>query len=297
MIDDGSSRRHRRPSPGPSARRLPGLQVLRNEIAGRTGVRAQPGTRPGRRSLPRLPRRRRLAGPRPPGSDGRRRSRRSTSTSCAPTTCRPTDGRRVVVRAPEARRERVLDPRYVDPADDDLDDGRLLLRLGRHLRPADRAPAAVSRTVCSPPRTVPGAGGCTCRRARTPSPVRPGILYRRGHHDLADPDPRPSTAGLPAGLRAGLRPGAAVIGRRSRWWPKATRMFLAVLAHHVGRLQQMTPRTGAISPPGPARVAGRDPAATCSTAAYASVQAGPSDRARPVRPGAGPRSARDGRAA
>ena len=49
-----------------------------------------------------------------------------------------TDGQRVVVRAPEARRHRVLDPRESILPMTTLDDGRLLLRLGRHLRPADR---------------------------------------------------------------------------------------------------------------------------------------------------------------
>lgn len=148
-----------------------------------------------------------------------------------------THGQRVVFRAPEARRGRVLDPRdsilpmttstMVDYcyAWAGIFDRRIAPLLTFHdglFTAEDRSWAwrlhlrASSYAVVGPP----------------------GILYRRGVptsltqiYDRRQLDFLPAFDGVFAEVRADHQSG--------RWWPKASRMFLGVLSHHLGRQRLM----------------------------------------------------------
>jgi glycosyltransferase involved in cell wall biosynthesis len=148
-----------------------------------------------------------------------------------------TGGRRSVVRAPEARRDRVLDPResILPMTTSTMVDycyawaGIFDRRIAHLLRFPDGLFTAEDRAWCwrlhLQADTYAVAGP-------------PGILYRRGvPTSRTQINDRRQLDFLPAfELVFDLvrhDPGA------DRWWPKATRMFLAVLARHVGRQQQM----------------------------------------------------------
>jgi glycosyltransferase involved in cell wall biosynthesis len=150
-----------------------------------------------------------------------------------------TAGRRTVVRAPEARRHRVLAPRdsiLPDHTSTMVDycyawAGIFDSRIAPLLRFPDGLHTAEDRAWCwrlhLEAATYAVAGP-------------PGILYRRGiSTSLTQVLDRRQLDFLPAFERV----FALVSADRDAalWWPKATRMFLAVLARHVGRRRQLAP--------------------------------------------------------
>jgi len=170
-----------------------------------------------------------------------------------------TNGERVVVRAPEARRNRPLDPRtsILPMTTSTMVDycyawaGIFDRRLGDLLRFPDGLFTAEDRSWAwrlhleASSYAVAGPPGILYRRGVTSSLTQ---IYDRRQLDF---------------LRAFDGVFMVVGGDRDadRWWPKAARMFLAVLAHHLGRLQRMSPRDRRDLVRGAARVADEIPAA------------------------------------
>jgi len=149
-----------------------------------------------------------------------------------------THGQRVVVRAPEARRHRVLDPRssILPMTSSTMVDycyawaGIFDRRISSLLTFPDGLFTAEDRSW---------AWRLHLQAASYAVVGHPGILYRRGV-------PTSLTQIYDRRQLDFLRAfdGVFDLVRRDheaeRWWPKATRMFLGVLAHHLGRQQQMT---------------------------------------------------------
>ena len=148
-------------------------------------------------------------------------------------------GRRTVHRAPEARRNRVLDPRgsILPVTTSTMVDycyawaGIFDRRLGDLLRFPDGLFTAEDRAWCWRLHLQADSYAVT---------GPPGILYRRGvSSSLTQIVDRRQLDFLPA------FEGVFDLVRADRdaelWWPKAARMFLAVLARHVGRQRRMTP--------------------------------------------------------
>lgn len=147
-------------------------------------------------------------------------------------------GRRTVHRAPQARRNRVLDPRgsILPVTTSTMVDycyawaGIFDRRIAPLLRFPDGLFTAEDRSWCWRLHLL----------ARTYAVVgTPGILYRRGvSTSLTQIVDRRQLDFLPAFEQV------FDLVRADRdaelWWPKAARMFLAVLARHVGRQAQMT---------------------------------------------------------
>ncbi|HEY5787351.1 MAG TPA: glycosyltransferase family 2 protein [Microlunatus sp.] len=150
-----------------------------------------------------------------------------------------TQGRRSVALAPEARRNRVLDPRssILPTSTSTMVDycyawaGIFDRRIADLLRFPDGLFTAEDRAWCwrlhlqASSYAVAGP---------------PGILYRRGV-------PTSLTQVLDR-RQLDFLPSFELVfdlvrqdPQAQRWWPKAARMFLAVLARHVGRRPQMTP--------------------------------------------------------
>jgi hypothetical protein len=148
-----------------------------------------------------------------------------------------TNGQRVVVRAPESRRHRVLDPR-----------SSILPMTTSTMVDYCYAWAGIFDRRIAPLLTFPDglftaedrswAWRLHLQAASYAVVGGPGILYRRGVptsltqiHDRRQLD----------FLRAfdGVFDLVHDDREADRWWPKATRMFLGVLAHHLGRQQQM----------------------------------------------------------
>lgn len=155
-----------------------------------------------------------------------------------------TAGRRTVVRAPEARRHRVLDPRssILPAATTTMVDycyawaGLFDRRITDLLRFPDGLFTAEDRAWC---------WRLHLQAASYAVAGPPGILYRRGvTTSLTQVLDRRQLDFLPSFERVfdlvRHDPEAA------RWWPKAARMFLAVLARHVGRQDQMRPADRAL---------------------------------------------------
>ena len=150
-----------------------------------------------------------------------------------------TQGRRTVALAPEARRDRVLDPRssILPTSTSTMVDycyawaGLFDRRIAHLLRFPDGLFTAEDRAWCwrlhlqASSYAVAGP---------------PGILYRRGvPTSLTQVLDRRQLDFLPS-----FELVFDLVRRdheAERWWPKAARMFLAVLARHVSRRQQMTP--------------------------------------------------------
>ena len=146
-------------------------------------------------------------------------------------------GRRVVHRAPQARRDRVLDPRSsILPASTSTMVDYCYAWAGifdRRIAPLLRFPEGLF--------TAEDRSWCwrlhlQARSFAVTGP--PGILYRRGvTNSLTQIVDRRQLDFLPA------FEGVFDLVRGDRdadlWWPKAARMFLAVLARHVGRQAQM----------------------------------------------------------
>jgi glycosyltransferase involved in cell wall biosynthesis len=235
VVDDGSS-----DATGEIARtfgsRLPGLQVLRNESpVGLASARNQGLDRAAGRFLAYLD-----------GDDwlSRGHLRRMVEVISRLDVdfvrtdhVQTTDGRRSVVRAPEARRERVLDPResILPMTTSTMVDycyawaGIFDRRIAHLLRFPDGLFTAEDRAWCWRLHLQ-----ATSYAVAGP----PGILYRRGTptsltqiHDRRQLDFLPAFELVFDLVRRD--PEAA------RWWPKAARMFLAVLARHVGRQHEM----------------------------------------------------------
>ncbi|HEU5487085.1 MAG TPA: glycosyltransferase family 2 protein [Microlunatus sp.] len=149
-----------------------------------------------------------------------------------------TGGRRVVHRAPEARRHRVLDPRgsILPTSTSTMVDycfawaGIFDRRIADLLRFPEGLFTAEDRSWCW--RLHLEAGSFAVAGP-------PGICYRRGvAGSLTQIVDRRQLDFLPAFERV------FDLVRADRdadlWWPKAARMFLAVLARHVGRRKRMT---------------------------------------------------------
>lgn len=151
-----------------------------------------------------------------------------------------TNGQRVIVRAPESRRNRPLDPRtsILPTTTSTMVDycyawaGVFDRQLGDLLRFPDGLFTAEDRSWAWRLHL----------QARSYAVVgSPGVLYRRGvPSSLTQIYDRRQLDFLSAfeGVFAEVRADHEV----DRWWPKAARMFLGVLAHHLGRLQRMSPR-------------------------------------------------------
>lgn len=155
-----------------------------------------------------------------------------------------TNGRRTPVRAPEARRDRALDPRdSILPATCSTMVDYCYAWTGifdRRIAPLLRFPEGLF--------TAEDRAWCwrLHLEARSYAVVgSPGILYRRGvPTSLTQILDRRQLDFLPAFERV-----FDLVARdrdAARWWPKAARMFLAVLARHVGRRQQMAPADRAL---------------------------------------------------
>ena len=148
-----------------------------------------------------------------------------------------THGQRVVVRAPESRRRRVLDPR-----------SSILPMTTSTMVDYCYAWAGIFDRRIAPLLTFPDglftaedrswAWRLHLQAASYAVVGQPGILYRRGVatsltqiHDRRQLD----------FLRAfdGVFDLVRDDHEADRWWPKATRMFLGVLAHHLDRQHQM----------------------------------------------------------
>jgi glycosyltransferase involved in cell wall biosynthesis len=149
-----------------------------------------------------------------------------------------TDGRRSLTRAPESRRDRVLDPResILPMSTSTMVDycyawaGVFDRRIAHLLRFPDGLFTAEDRPWCWRLHLQASTYAVT---------GSPGILYRRGTatsltqiHDRRQLDFLPAFE-LVFDL---VRQDPEAV----RWWPKATRMFLAVLARHIARQHQMT---------------------------------------------------------
>ena len=150
-----------------------------------------------------------------------------------------TNGRRKVIRAPEARRARVLDPRssiLPDSTSTMVDycyawAGIFDRRIASLLRFPEGLHTAEDRAWCWRLHL----------QARSYAVVGPpGILYRRGvTTSLTQILDRRQLDFLPAFERV----FDLVSHDRDAelWWPKAARMFLAVLARHLSRQHRMEP--------------------------------------------------------
>ncbi|HYI55831.1 MAG TPA: glycosyltransferase family 2 protein [Microlunatus sp.] len=218
------------------ASRLPGLQVLRNETpAGLASARNQGLDRADGRYLAFLD-----------GDDWLARGHLSRMVETIARLdvdfvrtdhVQTTGGRRSVIRAPEARRDRVLDPRQsiLPMTTSTMVDycyawaGIFDRRIAQLLRFPDGLFTAEDRAWCWRLHLQAAAYAVT---------GSPGIFYRRGIatsltqvHDRRQLDFLPAFELVFDLVRRD--PEAA------RWWPKAARMFLAVLARHVGRRHRM----------------------------------------------------------
>lgn len=148
-----------------------------------------------------------------------------------------TAGRRSVVRAPEARRDRVLDPRssILPSSTSTMVDycyawaGLFDRRIADLLRFPDGLFTAEDRAWC---------WRLHLQAATYAVAGPPGILYRRGvPTSLTQVLDRRQLDFLPSFER--VFDLVRHDPEAERWWPKAARMFLAVLARHVSRQEQM----------------------------------------------------------